>query len=139
MTPDHLAALHARCFTLPRPWSGSEFAALLDGPHAFLLTRPRGFLLGRAVADEAELLTLAVDPRARRQGIGRDLTAEFAATSRGRGAARAFLEVAADNGPARALYGATGWRDAGLRRGYYGPGLDAVVMEMRLAGPQEGG
>lgn len=139
MIPDQLADLHARCFTLPRSWSSAEFADLLASPHAFLLTRPHGFLLGRTVADEAELLTLAVAPEARRQGIARDLLAEFAATSRARGATRAFLEVAADNAPARALYRATGWREAGRRRRYYAPDLDAIVMDLPLDGPQEGG
>lgn len=139
MTPDDLAAIHARCFTRPRPWSAAEFAALLDSPRAFLLTRPQGFLLGQTVADEAELLTLAVAPDARRQGIARDLIAEFAATSRARGAAQAFLEVAADNAAAQALYHAAGWRESGRRRRYYGPDLDALVMTLRLAPGQEGG
>lgn len=139
MTPDDLAAIHARCFTRPRPWSAAEFAALLDSPRAFLLTRPRGFLLGQTVADEAELLTLAVAPDARRRGIARDLVAEFAATSRARGAAQAFLEVAADNAAAQALYHAAGWRESGRRRRYYGPDLDALVMTLRLAPGQEGG
>ncbi len=132
MTPDRLADLHARCFTRPRPWSAAEFAALLDGPHAFLLIKPQGFLLGRVIVDEAELLTLAVDPDARRQGVARDLVAEFAATSRARGAASAFLEVAADNTPAQALYHAAGWREAGRRRRYYGPDLDGIVMVLPL-------
>ena len=139
MTPDGLAALHARCFVHPRPWSGAEFADLLNSPHAFLLTRPQGFLLGRTVADEAELLTLAVAPEARRRGIARALLAEFAATSQDRGATRAFLEVAADNGAARALYHAAGWGESGRRRRYYGPDLDAIVMTLALPPVQQGG
>lgn len=139
MTPDQLAALHARCFACPRPWTGAEFAALLDSPHTFLLIRPQGFLLGRVVVDEAELLTLAVAPDARRQGIARDLAAEFAATSRARGAVHAFLEVAADNAPAQALYHAAGWRESGRRRRYYGPDLDAIAMTLDLAPVQQGG
>ena len=139
MTPDRLAHLHGLSFTRPRPWTAAEFAGLLDSPHAFLLARPKGFLLGHVVADQAELLTLAVAPDARRQGIARDLVAEFAATSRARGAARAFLEVAADNGPAQALYLAAGWRESGRRRRYYGPDLDAIVMTLDLDPGQEGG
>lgn len=133
MTPDVLAALHAQCFDdAPRPWSAREFDDLLAQPQTFLLTRPHGFLLARVILDEAELLTLGVAPDARRLGLGRDLTAEFAATSRQRGAASAFLEVAADNTPARALYAALGWQQAGIRRGYYRPGLDAIVMRLDL-------
>lgn len=139
MTPDRLADLHAQCFTRPRPWGAAEFAALLDSPHAFLLTRPQGFLLGRVIADEAELLTLAVAPEARRLGIARALVNGFAATSRARGAAHAFLEVAADNAAAQALYRAAGWRESGRRRRYYGPDLDAIVMTLPLEPGQQGG
>ena len=139
MTPDRLAALHARCFTRPRPWTVAEFANLLASPHAFLLTRPDGFLLGRLVVDEAEVLTLAVAPQSRRQGTARDLMDDFAATSRDRGATRAFLEVAGDNAPAQALYHGTGWRESGRRRRYYGPDLDAIVMALTLEPVQQGG
>ena len=139
MTTDGLAALHARCFNRPRPWRAADFAALLDSPRVFLLTRPSGFLMGRLVADEAELLTLAVDPAARRQGTGRALLRDFAATSCQGGAGRAFLEVAADNAAARALYCGEGWQESGRRRRYYGPDLDAIVMTLVLEPGQEGG
>ncbi|MFT3688752.1 GNAT family N-acetyltransferase [Paenirhodobacter sp.] len=130
MTPADLAALHARCFTTPRPWSEGEFRDLLAAPFTFLLTAPQGFLLGRVIAGEAELLTLAVAPEARRRGTGRALLAGFAETARARGADSAFLEVAEDNAPARALYAAAGWREAGRRRGYYHPGIDALVLTL---------
>ena len=116
MTPDQLAALHARCFPgHPRPWSAAEFADLL--------------------ADEAELLTLAVAPEARRMGLARALLAEFAQVSSARGAHEAFLEVASDNAPAIALYTGNGWQGAGIRRDYYAPGIDAVVMRLPLRHP----
>ncbi|MEF9601990.1 GNAT family N-acetyltransferase [Paracoccus sp. PXZ] len=133
MTPEALAALHGRCFAAhPRPWSATEFEALLAGPLNFLLTRPRAFLLGRAIADEAELLTLAVAPEARRQGLASALLADFAATSRARGAREAFLEVVSDNAPAMALYAGAGWEIIGKRRNYYAPGVDAVLMRRGL-------
>lgn len=139
MTPEALAALHGRCFTTPRPWSAGEFASLVSLPGSFLLTRPLAFLLGRAVAGEAELLTLAVAPEARRQGTARALVEDFAAEARARGAQTAFLEVAADNLPARALYAAAGWAEAGRRRGYYTPPgatpVDALVLRRALGDP----
>lgn len=134
MTPADLAALHAACFTRPRPWSAAEFAALISAPGAFLLTEGGGFLLGRALADEAELLTLAVPEAARRQGTGARLLARFVTEARARGAEAAFLEVAADNAPARALYSRAGWAAAGRRRDYYGPGADALVLRIALGG-----
>ncbi|CAM3260978.1 ribosomal-protein-alanine N-acetyltransferase [Paracoccus aminovorans] len=131
--PDQLAELHLRCFAAhPRPWSAPEFDALLKSPLNFLLVRPQGFLLGRAVAGEAELLTLAVAPEARRQGLGAQLLRDFAAASRARGAEMAFLEVAADNAGAIALYAGRGWENAGRRRNYYAPGLDAILMRRAL-------
>lgn len=140
MNPDALAALHAACFTTPRPWSAQEFAALLATPHCFLLEEPGGFLLGRAIADEAELLTLVVDPALRRGGIARRLVRRFAETAAQRGATHAFLEVAEENGPARALYDSLGWKGAGRRRGYYttpdGKACDALVLHWPTGAPE---
>ena len=137
MTDAELAALHARCFTLPRPWSAAEFAGFLSDPLAFLLVEgDAGFLLGRAVAGEAELLTLAVAPEARRRGLGRKLVARFLYQARLRGAVTAFLEVADTNTGARALYAASGFAESGRRKGYYrdgnGAAVDAVVMSRTL-------
>jgi ribosomal-protein-alanine N-acetyltransferase len=131
--PAALAALHAAAFRHPRPWTAAEFAAVLAGPGAFLLTDGGGFLIGRAVADAAEILTLAVPAAARRRGTGRRLVAAFEAEARARGAVRAFLEVAADNAPALALYRGAGWQEAGRRRGYYTPGIDALLLAKVLA------
>lgn len=137
MTPDGLAQLHAACFTTPRPWSAAEIAGLVASPLVFVLGDPRGFVMGRVIADEAELLTLAVAPGARRQGRGAALLAGFEAAARDRGAATAFLEVAADNAAARALYLGAGWIPAGKRRGYYrtpeGLGVDAEILSKVLA------
>ena len=137
MTPAAMAALHARCFTTPRPWTAAEFAALLAEPPVFATLAETGFALGRVVADEAELLTIAVAPEARRQGEGRALLDGFLRTARARGAETAFLEVAADNAAALALYSRSGFAEAGRRRGYYhspgNPPVDALVMVKSLA------
>ncbi|MDX5350628.1 MAG: GNAT family N-acetyltransferase, partial [Paracoccaceae bacterium] len=78
MTAAELAILHARCFSTPRPWTQAEFAGFLSDPLVFLLVESdAGFLLGRAVAGEAELLTLAVAPEARRRGLGQRLVSRF--------------------------------------------------------------
>ncbi|MFN4101064.1 MAG: GNAT family N-acetyltransferase, partial [Pararhodobacter sp.] len=106
MTPEALAALHARAFATPPPWSAAGFAGLLDSPLVFLTADAQGraFALGRVVAGEAELLTLATDPAARRQGLARAQMAAFEREAQARGAVTAFLEVAEDNAAARALY-----------------------------------
>lgn len=131
-----MAALHARCFVRPAPWTAAGLAAARDAPGAFLCTAPEGFALGRAIAGEAELLTLAVAPEARRRGVGAALLAAFEAEAAARGAARAYLEVASDNPAAQALYTRAGWRHAGLRHGYYGGGVDAVIMHKALTAPE---
>lgn len=136
MTPEALALLHAAVFAVPRPWSAAEFASFLNDGLSFLLVEDGGFLLGRAVAGEAELLTLAVAPDRQRQGMGRRLVAGFLAEARRRGADQAFLEVAANNAPAITLYQGVGFVEAGKRRGYYaaadGRRIDALVFTQPL-------
>ncbi|MEZ5778587.1 MAG: ribosomal protein S18-alanine N-acetyltransferase [Paracoccaceae bacterium] len=127
-----LAAIHAAGFTVPRPWSASEIAAVLTTKGAFLLAEPGGFLIGRAIAGEAELLTLAVRPELRRRGMGARLLAGFLAEAARQDARRLFLEVAADNTAAITLYARHGFAETGRRRGYYagrgGNPVDALIM-----------
>lgn len=136
MTPEDLAHLHSRAFTTQRPWSAPEFASLLNSPHVFACMHPHAFALGRVIADEAELLTLATDPDQRRMGLGRVCLSEFLATATMRGALTAFLEVAADNAPAIALYDAAGFQRTATRPGYYsrpmGASVDALILSRVL-------
>jgi ribosomal-protein-alanine N-acetyltransferase len=132
-----LAAIHRQCFAAPRPWAAAEIVAILATPGAFLLSEPGGFLIGRVLADEAELLTLAVAPEARRRGVAARLLAAFLDRAARAGASRAFLEVAADNAPARALYAAAGFAESGRRPRYYrhpdGSAVDALILARSLA------
>lgn len=136
MTPETLAALHSACFrTAPRAWSAAELATLLEQPQVLLIPGEDGFALGRVAGPEAELLTLAVAPASRRQGIGRSLLEAFETQAGLRGASEAFLEVAADNAAACLLYENAGWMKAGRRPGYYTDGRsvrDAVVLRKAL-------
>ena len=133
-----LAALHAASFEAP--WSAASLAQALASSHAFALLASRGdtpvgFVLVQAAADEAEILTLAVDPPARRAGVAHALVEAAAATARAAGAQSLWLEVAEDNAAALALYTATRFETAGRRRGYYarpGGAVDALMMRRRL-------
>jgi ribosomal-protein-alanine N-acetyltransferase len=136
MSPDALAALHAAAFTVDRPWTASEFECLLDNPHTTLLTRPgQGFALVRTIAKESELLTLAVDPSWQGHGIGRALVEEWIARLPRR-VERAFLEVAADNTPALALYRRCGFAQIACRASYYARAgaadADALILSREL-------
>lgn len=138
-----LAAVHWQAFS--PGWSEAELADLLAGPGVFALLAeaqaPLGMILCRVAAGEAEILTLAVTPPARRQGTARALVAAAAGLARQGKASEMFLEVATDNIAALRLYEQAGFQRAGLRRGYYDRGdgvrTDAVVMRLDLntAGP----
>lgn len=137
MTPEAMAALHVRCFDVaPRPWSQAEFATLLADPTTISVSEAQGFALGRYSADEAEFLTIAVAPEARRRGIAARLETAFAEEAAWRGAKTLFLEVAADNAAALALYRRAGYRQVGIRRKYYNQGtgstVDALVLSRLL-------
>jgi len=127
---DVLAQMHAAAFK--DPWDAAAFKSLVTAQGAFALAADGGFILVRVTVDEAEILTLAVKPEARRQGLGRRLVEAGADRARGRGAAKLFLEVAADNDAATGLYRGLGFKSLGRRRGYYkrleGPAVDALVL-----------
>lgn len=140
MSPKQMADLHARAFVAERPWSEAEFDALLDQRGVHALHREGAFALYRSVADETELLTLATHPDRRRQGLARALCGEWLERARRDGAMRAFLEVAADNAAAIALYEGLGFAEAGRRRAYYArqglPPADAITMFFDLTSGQ---
>ena len=131
-----MAALHAAAYRLDRPWTVAEFTALADNPHVLALGDHRAILLTRIIAGEAEVLTIATHPDHRRQGLARALLAQFHAMAQARGATTAFLEVAADNAPALALYRDMGYQPVGQRRAYYAregaPPADALVLQRAL-------
>jgi ribosomal-protein-alanine N-acetyltransferase len=87
-----------------------------------------------AIPPDADVQTIAVAPRAQGRGLGRELLDAAIAEARRRGCSQVMLEVAHDNEPAIALYTSVGFESLGRRRDYYGPGLDAVIMRLRLTG-----
>lgn len=127
-----LAALHAAAFPPAEAWGPDALRLMLEMPGAFALRAAEGFVLARAVAGEAEILTLAVAPPARRQGLGRALVLAAATGAALRGAEALFLEVSEANAPARALYAALGCAEVGRRRRYYADGSDALVLRLDL-------
>ncbi len=135
MTPQDLANLHAFAMTDPRPWSVAEFADLLKQGTVHISADSASLAVGRTAAGEAELLTLATLPTARRRGYARARLMEFEIEARRRGAEVAFLDVADDNAAAIALYLAAGYIEVGRRPDYYvrpSGGAAALVMRKPL-------
>ncbi|MDJ0386875.1 GNAT family N-acetyltransferase [Roseomonas sp. E05] len=130
-----LAALHGTAFPPAEAWGPDALRLMLEMPGAFALLSPgAGFILARVAADEAEVLTLAVIPAARRQGVGRALLEAARGVAEAAGAGQMFLEVSAANPAARALYAAAGCTEVGRRRHYYPDGSDALVLSCRPCG-----
>lgn len=140
---DRVAHLHRESFEpMGEPgWTRQDIAGLLASPGVagFLVTETTfdvGMAICRVVADEAELLTLAVDPGHRRRGAARLLLDAVVEKARSGGAESLFLEVGADNPGARALYDSLGFAVVGRRAGYYvrqgRPNADAFVLRLNL-------
>lgn len=97
--------------------------------------RVAGFLIGRQIGEEAEVLNLAMEPERRRKGEGGALLRAAVAEFHRRGVKRVFLEVRESNAPGIAFYEKHGFAEAGRREGYYrDPNEAAVVMERKLPG-----
>ena len=139
---DALALAKAHASAFEAPWPPEAFAGLMATPGVFALAAvdhgPVGVILMRAIAGEAEVLTLAVEPAHRRRGVALALLRAGLAQAEAMGAEQAFLEVAADNEAALALYRAEGFEEAGHRGGYYqrpdGEAVDALVLRRTLNG-----
>jgi ribosomal-protein-alanine N-acetyltransferase len=134
-----MAAIHRMAFPLAETWGSEAIARQLALPGVFGRLDPHGgMILTRIAADEVEVLTLAVIPKVRRQGIGLRLLEAALTHAALRGARIAFLEVAISNVAARGLYERAGFEAAGLRRRYYADGTDALVLRRPLLPPATG-
>jgi ribosomal protein S18 acetylase RimI-like enzyme len=121
--PGWLEALDLACFGLG--WGGLE-----DQEHVWALPA-QAFARWRVVPaiGEAELLRLAVAPEARGRGLGSSLLRACEERLGAMGCTLLRLEVRTSNHPARALYASLGWKEVGLRPGYYRDGEDAVLYD----------
>ena len=135
-----LAQLHQQGFF--RGWPVADFVGFLSDPSTpadgacDARRRIAGFALVRLVADESELLTIAVDPKWRSKGVGRALLDAVFADLMLSPAKKMFLEVEAGNLPAIKLYEKLGFSTISSRKGYYakpdGSAATALVMARDL-------
>jgi ribosomal-protein-alanine N-acetyltransferase len=129
----------------PQPWSLDSFKRELMLPFSRIVvaaegqpeTRslPGGFLCRWLVADECHILNVAVHPDLRRGGIGMALMAAAIDEAKAKNIRLVTLEVRRSNLAARSLYRKLNFEERRLRTNYYGPGEDAIVMELHLGGP----
>lgn len=129
-----LARMHADSFGAPNAhgWAPADFARVADDPRYQVQVGDAGFALALVTVDEAELLLIGVQQAARGTGQGRQLLHALHNSLAQRGVGRVFLEVAADNAAARALYLSCGYRQIGSRPGYYRTAdgvTDAILYE----------
>jgi [ribosomal protein S18]-alanine N-acetyltransferase len=118
------AAIHARSFAYP--WGANEIEHLVTEPNVVAdaaqdakSAKLYGFILSRLAVDEAEILTIAVDPALRRRGIAKCLLGAHLGRLQSTGVKALFLEVDEQNAAARALYHHFGFEMVGRRPGYY--------------------
>lgn len=134
-----IANLHAQCFA--RPWGETFIGRLLAAPGAVAFVAEEsdaaaGFVLARAAAGEAEIVSLGVRPGLRRRGFGIELVRTVCRRSFESGVIEVFLEVSVANAIARSLYGGLGFREVGFRPDYYedaiGAARDALILRRAL-------
>ena len=134
-----LAELERESF--PAPWPEADLAYVLTAPAGLALVAESGnghlagYALFLSVLDEAELLRMGVEARARRLGIGRALVEAGLDRLERLGVSRVQLEVRPSNRAAWQLYEALGFRLAGRRRGYYADGEDALIYQRSAPPP----
>ena len=88
---------------------------------------------GVAISDEsADIHTIAVIKEYRRQGIAKRLMARLERWAKENGAQKILLEMRVGNSEAKPLYESLGYREISVRKDYYAPGMDAIVMSKEL-------
>ena len=122
---DELSNLHKKCFP-NHPWSPDDFRDLKQSGCEIIMSQ-NSFIVYRIVLDEAEIITIGVNPEMRRQGIASAMIGIIEKNIKNQGVKKIFLEVAANNIPGQKLYENHGFNRVGLRPKYY-DGIDAILM-----------
>lgn len=124
----------------PSPWTMSQLEGELFNPHSLQLAsrhpddnRLVGFIMGRTIRDESEILRIATSSTDRRQGIACCMILEFIKMIKSKGACKCHLELRSANTPAQHLYEKFDFLVTGLRKNYYSyPTEDALCMSLSI-------
>ena len=136
---DTLTAIHEKCF--PRYWNREAFVDFfsVEGTFAFLveaMEKPVAMMVYRVAFEQVDVLTLAVLPAWRKQGIAKFLVEKMLENCKELGARKILLEVEIGNEPALKLYENIGFKHIGRRKLYYqqpdGSFTDALVMSKKI-------
>ena len=119
MTPFEMAKLHLLSGSLTRPWSESEYKILLSTDTTRFFYVENGFLVGRLIGPDAEILNVIIHPKYRRLGKARYLIDKFEKEAKEGGSSKCFLEVAESNSRANKLYQSLNYLSVGKRKNYY--------------------
>lgn len=138
--PGHLSEIQEilQCAPEAAAWSEAALTETLERQPAHFLAawqgeKIAGFVLGRKMAEEGEILNLAVKTEYRRRGVARTLVQTLLDVFAAEGVGKAFLEVRESNAAAIALYKHLGFRPAGRRPGYYHrPEEAALLLEAKI-------
>lgn len=124
-----LSDLHQKCFP-NKPWSADDFANLKKSGCEIIMSE-NGFIVWRTVVDEAEIITIGVNPEMRRNGIATAMLTIIENNIKKQGVKKIFLEVASNNDAAKKLYANAGFETVGIRSKYY-DGVDAILMTKNI-------
>ena len=132
--PEH----HGACLALDQAaldglWSAAQWQEELNQSERLVIGLFNGQRLiavasGWLVLDELQIGAVAVIPDQRRRGYGEQVLTALLRAAHQRGAVNATLEVSGSNAAAQALYQRSGFTTAGIRRGYYRNGDDALIQ-----------
>ncbi len=137
------ADLHEKAFSKQdeKPWSADAFRQLVESPGmeiwlACAGDQPVGYILTRRILDEAELISIGVDPLFQQSGCGSQMLDTAVSYLAENGVQTLFLEVRADNDPARKFYGRHDFMPDGIRHDYYqtvsGKRVNALCLRLTI-------
>ncbi|MCX2819284.1 ribosomal protein S18-alanine N-acetyltransferase [Haladaptatus sp. F3-133] len=131
---ERVVGIERACFTNPNPTLLANVCGMVDG---FLVAETDDCIAGYVLftpssAEDARVLSLAVAPGNRRQGVATRLMRGAFDVLRGRDFDAVSLEVRVSNTAAQSLYDGLGFLPVGVEECYYDDGEDAYLMEKEL-------